>query len=199
MATTASNYNFYNVDRIEDDSTCETQRTMQNTRYSNYTTLNYFSEFPSDTQIQFATSQPAIVPNGTFGGSGVGALNVETESILTLNAEQERTLGRLSLMQRPFTTVPYLGRGSCDPTLESQMMQGEAITDKKSVSTVMAQSFMGYTLYPTSNKMEERINEPKYTVEESAMSGWIRGGAPTRDMADDPYLTQNNRPANASY
>ena len=199
MSTTVQNYTFYNVDRIEDDASCETQRTMQNTRYANYTTSNYFSEFPSDTQIQFATSQPAIMPNGTFGGSGVGAANIETESILTLNTEQERSLGRLSLLQRPFTTVPFLGRGSCDPSLESRLMQGETVTDKKSVSTVMSQSFMGFTLYPTSSKMEDQVKNTKNTVEESAMDGWIRGGAATRDMAKDPSLSQNNRPANGSF
>lgn len=198
MATTVRNYTFYNLDHIEDDPACETQRTVQNTVYSNYVTSNYFSEFPSDSQIQFATSQPAIMPNGVFGGSGVGS-NVDADTFLLLKTEQERSLGRLNLMQRPFSTVPYLGRGSCDPTLESQLMQGESVLDKKSVSTVMSQSFMGYTLYPTSNQMEERVQDPKFTVEESAMSGWVRGGAVTRKMSDDPYMKQNNRPANGSY
>jgi len=195
MATTVKNYTFYNLDHIEDDAATETQRTVQNTAYANYVTTNYFSEFASDTQIQFATSQPAIMPNGSNGGSGVGA-NVDTDSLLLLKTEQERALGRLNLLQRPFATVPYLGRGSCDPALESQLMQGEMITDKKSVSTVMSQSFMGYTLYPTSGEMENRVKDTKHTVEESAQAGWIRGGVNTRKLADDPYLKGQNRPNN---
>ena len=83
-------------------------------------------------------------------------------------------------MQRPFLTVPYLGRGSVDPTLELQMKEGEPMGEKKSVSTVMSQSFMGYTLYPTDNNMEDRVSNTKNTVEESAMNGWVRGGADTR-------------------
>ena len=78
-------------------------------------------------------------------------------------------------------------------------MQGETVTDNKSVSTVMSQSFMGFTLYPTSSKMEDQVKNTKNTVEESAMDGWIRGGAATRDMAKDPSLSQNNRPANGSF
>ena len=83
-------------------------------------------------------------------------------------------------MQRPFLTVPYLGRGSVDPALELQMKEGEPMGEKKSVSTVMSQSFMGYTLYPTDNNMEERVSNTQHTVEESAMNGWVRGGADTR-------------------
>ena len=39
-------------------------------------------------------------------------------------------------------TVPYLGRGSCDPTIESQLLQGETVRGKKSVSTVMELSLI---------------------------------------------------------
>jgi hypothetical protein len=196
--STVQNYTFYNLDHIEDDPACETQRSVQNTIYANYVTTNYFSEIQSDAQIQFATSQPAIVPNGMSHGQGAGS-NVDADSMLLLKTDQERSLGRLNLMQRPFLTVPFLGRGSCDPTLESQLMQGETVTDKKSVSTVMSQSFMGYTLYPTSSEMDEHVKNPKYTVEESAMDGWVRGGAITRKLSDDPYMKQNNRPTNSSY
>ena len=195
MATTVKNYTFYNLDRIEDDAATETQHTVQNTAYANYVTTNYFSEFASDSQIQFATSQPVIIPNGSNGGRGVG-VNVDTDSLLLLKTEQERALGRLNLLQRPFATVPYLGRGSCDPALESQLMQGEMITDKKSVSTVMSQSFMGYTLYPTSGEMENRVKDTKHTVEESAQAGWVRGGVDTRKSSNDPYLKGQNRPNN---
>ena len=60
------------------------------------------------------------------------------------------------------------------------MKEGEPMGEKKSVSTVMSQSFMGYTLYPTNSDMEDRVSNTKNTVEESAMSGWVRGGADTR-------------------
>lgn len=188
-------YTFYKIDRIEDDSTCQTQRTTQNTKFSNYTLSNYFVEFPSDSQLKFATEQPIVIPSSINGGSSVGGGHVDDESVLLLKTEEERALGRLQLLQRPFLTVPYLGRGSCDPDLESQLLQGETVADKKSVTTIMSQSFMGYSLYPTSEKMEEHVKDAKYTIEEAALDGWVRGGAMTREMAEDPYLKQNHRPA----
>ena len=186
--STVKDYTFYNLDRIEDDVTCETQRKIQNGRFSSLVLSNYFNENPSDKSIKFATSQPAIVPNGVNGGSSVGGANIEGENHLLLKTEQERALGRLNLLQRPYLTVPYLGRGSCDPNVETQLRFGEAVSDKKSVSTIMSQSFMGYTLYPTDDEMQEHVSDPRFTVEEAALDGWIRGGAATRDMAEDPYL-----------
>jgi len=165
--------------RIENDNTTKTQETLQNDRFSSYNTTNYFSQNPSDSQIHFATQQPAVVPTGVTG-AGISGDKVQNESELLLDSEKERTLGRLNLMQRPFLTVPYLGRGSVDPALELQMKEGEPMGEKKSVSTVMSQSFMGYTLYPTNSDMEDRVSNTKNTVEESAMSGWVRGGADTR-------------------
>ena len=174
-----SNYSFYNMASIENDNTTKTQETLQNERFSSYNTTNYFSQNPADSQIQFATQQPAVVPTGVTG-VGISGDKVQNESALLLDSEKERSLGRLNLMQRPFLTVPYLGRGSVDPALELQMKEGEPMGEKKSVSTVMSQSFMGYTLYPTDSNMEERVSNTKHTVEESAMNGWVRGGADTR-------------------
>ena len=165
--------------RIENDNTTKTQETLQNDRFSSYNTTNHFSQNPVDSQIHFATQQPAVVPTGVTG-VGISGDKVQNESELLLDGEKERALGRLNLMQRPFLTVPYLGRGSVDPTLELQMKEGEPMGEKKSVSTVMSQSFMGYTLYPTDSNMEDRVSNTKNTVEESAMNGWVRGGADTR-------------------
>ena len=104
-----SNYSFHNMARIENDNTTKTQETLQNDRFSSYNTTNYFSQNPSDSQIQFATQQPAVVPTGVTG-AGISGDKVQNESELLLDSEKERTLGRLNLMQRPFLTVPYLGR-----------------------------------------------------------------------------------------
>ncbi len=194
MSSTTSNYTFYNMARIENDNTTQTQESLQNDRYADYTTTNYFSENATDSQIQFATQQPAVVPN-SITGSGVGSEKIENESNLLLETENERNLGRLNLMQRPFLTVPYLGRGSVDPTLELQLKEGELNEQKKSTSTVMTQSFMGYTLYPTNEDMENRTSDAKYTVEESAMKGWVRGGEDTRSVGDAD-LGKSGRPGN---
>ena len=102
------------------------------------------------------------------------------------------------MFQRPFATVPYLGRGSCDPAMESQLQHGEVVAGKKSVSTIMDKSFSQYQLYPTDAKMEERVNDASHTVEEAALDGWVRGGMASREMSNDELMKHNNRP-NSSF
>ena len=189
-----SPYTFLNTDRIGADSTDKTQQNLSNTQYSTYTLTNHFSQNLSDQHVKFAIDQPTMSFNGLTNGNGVNATVVDDESVLLLKTEQQRALEKLQLFERPFKTVPYLGRGSCDPALESQLQQGELSSDKKSVSTIMEKSFADYSLYPTDDKMKERINDASTTVEESALDGWVRGGASTREMSNDDVMKNSNRP-----
>lgn len=178
-------YMFNNMGRISFDHTDNTQKNLYNTRMANYTLSNFFNDAVSDSHVKFATMQPSVLFNGVNGGSGVGGGVVDYESLLQLSVEQERPLEKVQLMQRPFITVPYLGRGAGNPDIESQLQQGEIINRQKSVSTIMEQSFMDYSMYPTDAMMKERVSNPTYTVEEAAMNGWVRGGADTRKMSSD--------------
>lgn len=190
-----SNYTFNNNDRIGLDITDRTQRTLQNTRFGNYSLANFYNESTSDSHVKFATNQPSMNFNAVNGGSSVSAGVIDVESLLHIKNEQERSLEKLQLMQRPFLTVPYLGRGSCDPALESQLQQGEIVSDKKSVSTIMDKSFMNYSLYPTDDKMQDHVKNA--AVEDSALNGWVRGGAATRDL---PVTNaQRKQPTDSSF
>jgi hypothetical protein len=48
----------------------------------------------------------------------------------------------------------------------------------------MEQSFTNYVMYPTDTQMEERVNNPAFTVEEAALSGWVRGGQSSRNYSN---------------
>jgi hypothetical protein len=190
-------YQFNNMGRIGLDSTDQSQKNVYNTRFTNYTLSNYFSNVVSDNHVNFAIQQPTTMFSGMTSGHGLINGLVDDESKVLYTAENGR-LGpgeHIMLMSRPFATVPYLGRGSCDPALESQLQQGEIVHDKKSVSTIMEKSFGAYSLYPTDDKMQDRVNDPAKNVEEAAMNGWTRGGMMTRDMSQDPKLQQGNRPS----
>ena len=179
-ANSTDNYTFFNMGRIGADETDNTQRNIYNTRFSSYTLSNFFNETTSDSHVNFATAQPNVMFSGTNGGIGIAGAVVDVDSQLVIKTEQERSLDKLQLNQRPFLTVPYLGKGSCDPLVESQLLHGEMVHDLKSVSTVMDKSFMPYQMYPLDAKMEERTQSSTHMVEEAAMDGWVRGGALSR-------------------
>lgn len=177
-------YLFDNLGRIGADATDNTERTVSNTKFANYMLSNYSSENVSTSHVDFALQQPAIQFNGLTHGTGLSANVIDVDSRLLINADNERPLEKLQLMERPFLTVPYLGRGSCDPSLESQLQQGEIMNEKKSVSTLSENSFLGYTLYASDPEMVERVRNPSNTVEEAALNGWVRGGEASREI---PY------------
>ena len=196
--SSVSSYLFNNAGRIGDDVTDQSQKNVYNTRFANHTLSNYFSDKMSNSHVNFATNQPAVMFSGTAHGGGLTGSVVDAESILMLKPEQDHAVEKLQLFQRPFATVPFLGRGSCDPALESQLLHGEMVSDKKSASTIMDKSFSQYALYPTDKKMEERVNNAANSVEEAALDGWVRGGMTTRIMSSDEIMKKNNRP-NASF
>lgn len=174
-------YTFNGSTRFRSDNTDKSQSTIQNTRFGDYQLSNYFSDARSNDHVLFATSQPAMMFGSTFGASnGIGANTVEVDSMLNVKKENARSLEKLSLQQRPFLTVPYLGRGSCDTALESQLKQGDIITNKKSVSTISEQSYSNLHMYPLIDSIKDTVTNPKYLVQEAALDGWTRGGASAR-------------------
>jgi hypothetical protein len=186
-----SPYTFNNTARIGADSTDQSQRNGANTHYANYMLTDHFSSTLSDHHVQFAIQQPTMNFNGLANGNGIHNAAVDKESMLKLKPTEDRPLEKLQLFSRPFVTVPYLGRGSCDPALESQLQQGEPVTEKKSVSTIMEKSFGAYSLYPTDSKMENQVKDASHTVEEAAMEGWVRGGMSTRETPNSEIARRN--------
>jgi hypothetical protein len=179
-------FQFNQMGRTDNDPADNTQKNLSNNRYSNYVLSNYLGT-TVDTHVKFATQQPILVPNGLAFGNGLGGNVIDSDSQLLIKNQEERSFEKLQLLQRPFVTVPYMGRGFSNPQLESQLQQGEMIRGKQSVSTVTEQSFLNYSLYPTDNVMKEHVSNSAFTVEESALDGWVRGGADTRITTDDLY------------
>ena len=188
-----SSYLFNSMGRIGIDVTDETAQNLYNTRFGNYTVANYFSESNNHSEINFATQQPTLMINAR---NGVSSNLIDNYSYIMNNTESERPLVKLSLNQRPFATVPYLGKGYGDPTLESQLLQGQMVGDRKSVATVSELSYMDYSTYPMMDDLRNRIGNPSYSIEESAMDGWVRGGVMTREMMTDEDFKRTARPLN---
>jgi hypothetical protein len=125
--------------------------------------------------------------NNVQGGTGLDGTVVDDESQLWLKVGQQRPIDKLQLMQRTFLTVPYLGRGSCDPTIESQLIQGETVRGKKSVSTIMEKSFIDPRTYPLEKGLVERVQDGSHVIQELAMDGWVRGGSNTRESGEKSF------------
>jgi len=134
--------------------------------------------------IALATTQPGINYKGGYN-SGAGGCNIDDSSKLLIGTIQTHPRCRIDLFQRPFATVPFLGRGSVDPIMEAQIQQGETITNKRSVTLLGEKSYMKHHTTPLLDDVKDRVTNPAYCVEGVASEGWIRGGVPSRELTRD--------------
>lgn len=194
FASTTTDFN--QSGRLGNDYIDVSQKNQQNTAYLNNILNNYSVNELSNTHIQFATQYPGIMVGNTNLGTGIGSSLVESESNLLLNKEHQRPLEKLQLHPRTFSTIPYLGRGSCDPMVESQLQQGENVRGKKSASTVMEKNFMPLDSYPLDEQKKKFVNSS--SIEELALNGWVRGGKATRELEEN-YFSKNSKPRDKGY
>jgi hypothetical protein len=180
-----SSYTFDNMSRIGNDNCCIDQNTIQNSSYSNYLLQNYFaSDCSMKKPIELATTQPGIFYNGGYN-SGAGGCNINASSDLQIGTIQTHPRCRIDLFQRPFATVPYLGRGSVNPVIEAQIQQGETNINKRSINNISEKSYIKYHQTPLLPSIQEKINNPANSVEGVASDGWVRGGVPSRELTRD--------------
>jgi hypothetical protein len=186
-----SNYTFQNMSRIGLDECNKSQTDIQNVASCNYTLQNYFAaDCSMKNPILLATTQPGIMYNGGYN-SGSGGCNIDESSNLQIGTIQTHPRCRIDLFHRPFATVPFLGRGAVNPVVESQIQQGETVTNKKSVNTLSEKSFIKYHQTPLLPAVKERLTNPANSVEAVASEGWVRGGVPSRELTRDADYFSN--------
>jgi len=181
----SSDYSFNDLTRLGDDHCTIDQNSIQNVNTCNYLLQNYYTKDCSMKDAKaLATSQPCINYKGSLG-IGPNGCNVDDSSKLLIGGLNTHPRCRIDLFQRPFATVPYLGRGSVDPVVESQMLQGDSITNRRSVTHLTEKSFLKHHTTPLIPEVKETIQNPNNLVEGVAQDGWIRGGVPSRELTKD--------------
>jgi hypothetical protein len=190
---TVSNYLFDNMTRIGEDECGLSQQNIQNSNAGNYMLTSFgAANCGMGAPITMATSQPGINYSGSHQ-VGIGGCNIDQNSELLINSQGNRTACKLSLSERPFSTVPYMGRGPVNPEVESQLQQSESNVNKKSANTISDQSFIDYTYYPLIPSIQSTVQNPSNLVEEAAAEGWIRGGLPSRDIKRDTQYFNSHK------
>ena len=180
-----STYTFDQMSRIGLDDCCISQNNLQNVASCNYTLQNYYaSDCSMKKPIDLATTQPGIMYNGGHN-SAAGGCNINESSNLLIGTVQTHPKCKISLYQRPFATVPYLGRGSVDPIVESQMQQGESVINKKSINGMSEKTHLKLSQTPLLSSVKDRVTNPMNSVESAVDPGWIRGGLPSRELTRD--------------
>ena len=176
-------YKFNNPSRLGYDITDTSQRAIQNISYSNRIFNTFSPSSPYVSAEEFATSQPNINFSGSKGLS-IGGANVDKSSSLFLS-DLSKFKCKINLSERPYLTVPYLGRGKCDVMVESQIQQGDFANNRKSINPASELCYSQYAQTPMIPELRSNITNTTRIIECDAAEGWMRGGLPSRELARD--------------
>ena len=120
---------------------------------------------------------------------------MQESSNLLIGTIQTHPKSRIDLFHRPFATVPFLGRGSVDPLLESQIQQGDVrLTNKRTITQLTEKSHLKYNTTPLIPELQKTIQNPNNLVEGIAADGWVRGGLPSRELTRDKDFYTTHSP-----
>lgn len=173
---------FNNLGRIGYDEHNYTQDNVMNNKQSSYMLSNFANVQPKEAsamQVQF----PTMNMKGTHQVGPLGH-NVDESSQL-MSSKLTNLNCKISLQERSYKTVPYLGRGSVDVGLENSLRFGETLKEKKSIVKLGEKSQQDVNKYPMDKKLKSELNDASNYIEESAVDGWIRGGLPSREIYKD--------------
>jgi len=169
---------FEQLTRLGADDAGITQDVLQNKHFADHHMQSFYAqECTMRRPIEFATSQVNVnysAAGGRGNQCGIGGCNIDENNALMFGT-QTHPKCRISLFQRPFVTIPYLGRGPGNCAMESQLQQSNGYVNRKTVNTSSEVSYIPLSNYPLIPSLKETITNPQYLVEE-----WQRGGVSTR-------------------
>lgn len=170
-------FQFDQLSRIGSDSTAFTQENMLNTHHANYTTYNPYI-MNCDGPIDVATRQPNVFFK-SGSNLGPGGCNVDQSTILSKSVLTNPHI-KISLHERPYKTVPFLGKGNVDVAVENGLFWGDTLREKKSTVLMNEKQPIDLENFPLMNK--DRFTDPRRHIEQSAAKDWVRGGVPSREI-----------------
>lgn len=175
-------YVFNSMNGLGSDNCYTNQRNLQNMNSSTYATQNFFA---NDTTMKNGLNLALSQPNINYSGShqtDIGGHNIDYNSSLLIGSTQTNPKCKIDIQERPYKTIPYLGRGRGDIEVEAILQQGDQVTNKKSVSTITETSHIPLRHTPMLEALEKSVTNPSNLIENEADENWIRGGQHTRNL-----------------
>lgn len=169
-------FTFNQLSRIGQDDSAYTQEHLMNTHMADYTTYNPYSNKCLG-GLDFALKQPNVFVNKSTYQLGPLGCNVKDNSILKKGLLTNPKV-KLTLHERPYKTVPFLGKGNVDVYQENKLRLGDTFKERKSVSQFNEQCFFNVEKYPMHSEIKKRLAQSK--IEDDVHPHWSRGGTDTR-------------------
>lgn len=156
--------------------------TMQSMGPGNYITSNhYHCECFAPEMVKSATDNTNVFFKN---GYDVAGCVIDESTKLRLGKTKKFPKCPNQLFERPYLSVPYMGRGTGDIKLETRLQPGEDTGVKRQCNTLSGIT-IPHVFTPLIDHLSENVQNPLHIVEEVAEDGWVRGGAPSRLVVRD--------------
>ena len=186
---------YYHQNRFKNDACFVATDTAQSTMPGQYRLQNYYDCTCMPRQsMSLALNQPVTQFRDGYGYVGQRGCLVENDSAFRNGSELTNKKGPISLYERPYLTVPYMGRGVGDPCTESSLKEGITTQERKQCNT-LAGIHLPHQYTPLVDCLASEIQDPVHIVPEVNSQDWIRGGYPSRQWVHSLHF-DNRCPSN---
>ena len=132
---------------------------------------------------KMALTQPNVNFTDGYGYSAMNGCNIDVDSGLRNNPDVLTNKKCIqTLNERPYLTVPFMGRGTGDINSELDVLQGENTFVRKGCNTLAGYDYSERHFVPMIKKLEKTVQDTKHIVNEDASADWVRGGIPSRQL-----------------
>jgi hypothetical protein len=124
-------------------------------------------------------------------GNDVAPCVIDDSSKLRIGLQKKYPKCPQQLFERPYLTVPYMGKGVLMVDQDSELKFSEDTKVKRSGNTLSGVSVPNYFV-PLVDHISANIQRDIHLIEET--HGWVRSGAPSRLIVrDSDYATRCNK------
>ena len=175
-------YSLHNRTHTHDDPCYVDVHTAQSRGPGNYQLNNHFlCECLIPDAVNVATENPAVFFQN---GHDVGGCVIDDSTKLRIGKTRKYPKCPDQLFNRPYLTVPFMGRGSGNMNVESKLQPGEDSSSKRQCNVLSGVSIPNF-FTPLVPHLKDNVQDPENLIQEVADENWIRGGAPSRLVIRD--------------
>lgn len=176
------NLNLYERTKLDYDCCYIDQQVRQSLGPGKYMVDNTYScECNIPEVVETATNLPMVYYRNGYSPSGCV---IDEDSSLRVGKTRKYPKCPNQLFTRPYLTVPYMGRGPGNPYLETQLLPGESTGQRRACNT-LSEVTINHSFTPLVDHLYNNVQNPVHIIPEDALSGWSRGGNPSRLLVRD--------------
>ena len=180
--TNKNQLKFRDFTKNHDDACYKGEQTKQSLGPGVYQTSNHYQcDCSIPDVVEKATSLPLVYFQN---GYGVGGCVIDESTTMRFGKTKNNPKCPVQLLERPYLTVPYMGRGAGDQNLETQLLPGEPTKERRQCNTLSGITIDNY-FTPLIQHLKDNVQDPIHIVPEYVSEGWIRGGSNTRLIVKD--------------